>query len=91
MRTIRNLVAATALLISGSVFGGEPVNINAADAEALAGAIHGVGSKKAAAIIEYRKQHGPFESVDELTRVRGIGQKLIDKSRQNLTVGSAGS
>ena len=65
-----------------------PVNINTADAEALAEAINGVGIKKARDIVAYRQENGPFETVDELADVRGIGMPTVDRSRENLTVKS---
>lgn len=64
-----------------------PVDINTADAAALAEAIKGVGPKKAEAIVAYRKEHGPFKSVDDLTKVPGINTKLLENNRQNMTVG----
>jgi competence protein ComEA len=64
-----------------------PVNINSADAVTLASAIKGVGEKKAQAIVKYRKEHGPFRSVDDLANVPGIGEKTVAKNRTNLTVG----
>lgn len=67
------------------------MNINEANAESLALAIKGVGQKRAEAIIEYREQFGPFRSVDELTQVQGIGDKLLEGSRHNLTVESGDS
>ena len=54
-----------------------PVNINQADAEAISGALTGIGPKKAAAIIQYREQHGSFKTVNDLENVEGIGQKTI--------------
>lgn len=86
MSMIRMLVTMLALLLCGALVAGEPVDINTADAMVLAEAIKGVGAKKAQAIVAYREQHGPFSSVDELTQVRGIGQKTIEDSRENLTV-----
>ena len=62
------------------------VNINTADASALAATIKGVGEKKAAAIIAYRKSHGSFKSVDDLANVKGISQKTIEANRDNLSV-----
>ena len=59
----------------------EPVNINLASAEVLAEALQGVGLAKAHRIIEYREAHGPFEHVDELAAVRGIGLATVEKNR----------
>jgi len=85
MRAIQFMVAGLAMLISVSSFAG-PVDINTADATILANAITGVGESRAAAIVEYRDTHGPFTSVDDLSNVKGIGMKTVDKSRKNLMV-----
>ena len=53
---------------------------------ALADAMPGVGLKRAKAIVEYRRQHGPFDRLEDLTEVYGIGEKLLDKSRDRLMV-----
>lgn len=50
-----------------------PVNLNTADAEALT-ALPGIGEELAARIVQYREEHGPFETVEDLTEVSGIGQ-----------------
>ena len=50
-----------------------PVNLNTADAEALT-ALPGIGEELARRIAAYREEHGPFETVEELTKVSGIGQ-----------------
>jgi len=73
------------LFTTGTVLAG-PIDINTADAATLASAISGVGEKKAATIVEYRNTHGPFASVDDLTRIKGIGASTIDRNRDNLTV-----
>jgi competence protein ComEA len=62
------------------------VNINTADAQALADNINGVGLKRAQAIIDYREANGAFGSVDELTQVKGIGSKLLERNRESLVV-----
>ena len=62
------------------------VNINSASAEELAEALHGVGLKKAEEIVAWRKQHGPFKSADELTRIKGIGQATVDRNRANINL-----
>lgn len=48
--------------------------------------VSGIGPGKARAIIEYRTQHGPFKSVDELENVPGFGKKTIEKIRSRLTI-----
>lgn len=61
------------------------VNINTATEGELT-SLKGIGSHKAQAIIVYREAFGPFASVDELTRVKGIGEKTVAKNRQRLMV-----
>lgn len=63
-----------------------PVNINTADAETLAGSLQGVGLSRAEEIIRYREAYGPFESVDELADVKGIGPATLDKNRTLITL-----
>ncbi|MEQ6340268.1 MAG: helix-hairpin-helix domain-containing protein [Gammaproteobacteria bacterium] len=62
------------------------VNINTADAKTLDDTLLGIGLQKAEAIVAYRKQHGPFKSVDGLDQVKGIGSKTIDNNRARMTV-----
>jgi competence protein ComEA len=62
------------------------VNINTADAEALAAGLNGVGHSRAAEIVRYRETYGPFSSVDELAEVKGIGQSTLDKNRAVITL-----
>src|SRR5690242_20170687 len=66
----------------------EPVNINTADAAALAKALNGIGPAKAKAIVTYRDKNGPFKTVDQLAMVEGITQKLIDKNRADIKLGA---
>jgi len=81
------LLAIIFTLITGVAYAG-PVNINTANAENLAMNIKGVGKKKAEAIISYRDTHGPFKSVDEIGKVKGIGPKILQKNRENLLISS---
>ena len=83
-----NLIGAIALLISTSAFAVEPVNINTADAQMLASTIQGIGPSKAQAIIAYRSKNGPFQSVGDLAKVKGIGSKTVIKNQKNLSIGS---
>jgi competence protein ComEA len=64
----------------------QAVNINSADAEALAQNLVGVGKSRAAEIVRYRDAHGPFYSVDDLQEVRGVGKSIVDKNRDRITL-----
>ena len=77
-----------ATLLLAHVVQAEPVNINTADATALAKALNGVGPAKAKAIVSYREKNGPFKTVDQLAMVEGITQKLIDKNRADIKLGA---
>lgn len=85
MKYFKCITLSMLLGLSFAAFGG-PVNINTADVEELAQTITGVGLKKAQAIVAFREQRGPFKSVDELTQVDGIGIRLIEKNRENLSI-----
>ena len=62
-----------------------PVNINTATADQL-DVLPGVGPTTAAAIVAYRDQHGPFQSLDQLGDVHGIGPAKLDALRGLVTV-----
>lgn len=77
-------LAICTLLVGLSPFASwasEPVNINLASAEVLAETLNGVGLAKAHRIVEYREAHGPFEHIDELAAVQGIGLATVEKNR----------
>ncbi|WP_227006645.1 ComEA family DNA-binding protein [Shewanella donghaensis] len=61
------------------------ININKATVVELQ-ALNGVGEAKAKAIVEYRKKNGKFKSVQQLTQVAGIGEKLVEKNTQVISL-----
>jgi len=61
------------------------VNINTADSSGLE-SLAGIGPVTAKNILDYRAQNGPFKSINELDNVKGIGQKTIDKFRDQITI-----
>jgi competence protein ComEA len=67
---------------------GQRVDINTASADELA-RLPGIGPAKAQAIVEHRA-HETFARVDDLRKVKGIGEKLFEQVREHLTVGDAG-
>lgn len=82
----RHLAALAALFFAPLAFASTPVNVNTADASTLAESLDGVGLSKAKAIVAYREAHGPFESADQLTEVKGIGASLVDRNRDAIQV-----
>ncbi|MDR1651745.1 MAG: helix-hairpin-helix domain-containing protein, partial [Synergistaceae bacterium] len=62
------------------------IDINRADASQL-NTLPGIGPKLSAAIVGYREANGPFESVDDLRNVRGIGEKRLEAIRELVTAG----
>lgn len=59
------------------------VPINTATLEQL-DSLPGIGPALAARIIQYREEHGPFKSIDDLLNVRGIGPALLAKIRDHI-------
>ena len=62
------------------------VNINTADVTELQ-TINGIGQAKAEAIVKYRKEHGAFKTADDLTQVKGIGDKIVNKIKGEVITG----
>ncbi|WP_428772765.1 ComEA family DNA-binding protein [Vibrio sp.] len=60
------------------------VNINNASADELATLLKGVGQSKAQAIVDYRNDNGEFETIDDLAKVKGIGNATVDKNRSRI-------
>ncbi len=58
----------------------KPIPINTATLAQL-DQLPGIGPAIAQRIIDYRTQHGPFTTVDDLTKVKGIGPVLMEKIR----------
>ncbi len=61
------------------------VNVNTADADSLQ-ELPRIGPVMAQRIIEYRDEHGPFQTVDDLVKVRGIGEKTLERLRPLVSV-----
>lgn len=68
-----------------SLLEGEKININTASALDLE-RLPGIGEKRAQDIVAYREEHGPFQSVEELDNVSGIGTGILSGLRDYVTV-----
>lgn len=88
MRTIAVLISAFSLFFS-SLAMAESLDLNTATAEQLAATLNGIGDAKAQAIIAYRDAHGPFQRVEEITLVKGIGESTLRDNRDKITVSIA--
>lgn len=85
---VRTLLATLLLSLAsiGPAFAADTVDINTADAATLNQVLVNVGPSKAQAIVDYRDEHGPFKSPDQLAQVKGIGLKTVEKNRDRIVV-----
>lgn len=65
--------------------GGDMVNINTADVDGLT-KLKGIGPAMARRIVEYREENGPFQSPEELQRVKGIGRVKFAKLQEQIAL-----
>ena len=85
VETERAVPAETAQADGADAGADEPLDINTATAEELQ-RLMGIGPALAQAIVDYRAEHGPFRSVDELLEVSGIGEAKLGGFRDEVTV-----
>jgi competence protein ComEA len=69
---------------SGSVTAGGKINLNTAGPEEL-DSLPGIGPKTAAAIWQFRQEHGAFQQPEDLMNVKGIGSAKFEKLRDMIT------
>lgn len=80
---IIGLALAVTILMSNPLFAENVVNVNTANIEELK-TLQGIGEVRADAITKYRQSYGPFQSLDELKNVTGIGDKIIEANRASI-------
>ncbi len=92
---MRKAVAAVVLCILLAGTGTAPradaqkLDINKATHEELT-RVKGIGDKKAAAILQFIRDHGPVRKMDELLEVRGVGEKTLDRLKEVFEAGGGG-
>ncbi|MDY0297611.1 MAG: ComEA family DNA-binding protein [Acidobacteriota bacterium] len=85
------VLLAGVLLVSGmplleaSTESNSKVNINTADLKQLQ-TLPRIGEKVAQRIIDYRKKNGPFKRVEDLLKVKGIGEKTFLRFKDRITI-----
>lgn len=91
-RFIRSTVFALLLVSALSILGAAPavaqsgvVNVNTADTSELA-LLPRVGPSVSQRIVDFRDENGPFESVEDLMLVRGIGEKTFALMEPHVTI-----
>lgn len=63
------------------------VNINTASLDELQ-TLPRIGEKVAQRIVDYRKEHGDFKKIEEIMKVKGVGEKTFKLIRDKIEVGS---
>ena len=71
--------------ISSETAAGAKVNINSADVETLC-TLKGIGPSLALRIKEFREQHGPFKTPEDITQVRGVGQTILEWNKNLIDI-----
>jgi len=75
-----SMLAAPAFLIAA-----EKINLNTATLEELM-TLERIGPKYAQRIIDYRETYGPFEKIEDIMKVKGIGPKTFEANKDKITV-----
>ena len=82
---MKTFLLALFLLLNFSLSALAAINLNTATQAELE-EIKGIGPAKAKAIIDYRKQHGDFKTINQLDNVHGIGEATVTKLKKQLFV-----
>ena len=83
MKMIKSLLFIVLFSFSSLLYAAQ-VNINTADADTLSNELSGIGQSKAEAIVAYRDQHGPYQQLEDLANVKGIGHSTIEKNKSKM-------
>ena len=80
LTTILMLLLTAAIAFAGTI------NINTATSTELQ-QLPGIGASKAQSIVDYREAHGLFKRISDITKVKGIGNKILEKIREDIVLG----
>jgi competence protein ComEA len=79
------VVAISILAVPICIMAGEKINLNTATLEELT-KLKRIGPTYAQRIIDYREKYGPFEKIEDLMKVKGIGPKTFNANKDIITV-----
>jgi competence protein ComEA len=90
MKTKPFRIAISILLVSMLVapvllMAADKINLNTATLEELI-TLDRIGPKYAQRIIDYRDTYGPFENIEDIMKVKGIGPKTFEANKDKITV-----
>ncbi len=85
LKVVTCVVAISILLVPVYIMAEEKINLNTATLEELT-KLKRVGPAYAQRIIDYRENYGPFEKIEDLMKVKGIGPKTFDANKDIITV-----
>lgn len=87
--TISIMALMLIVSLSGMGFAADgQVDLNTSTAKELQ-QLPGIGKGLAKRIIDYRTANGPFKTVEDVIKVKGIGKKMFARMQDRLTVGSS--
>lgn len=81
----RKLLGILLFSLSLSCGAADLLDLNRADVEALS-TLQKIGKVKAQRIVDYREANGPFEQIEDLAGVRGVGAKTVEINRDRIVV-----
>ena len=85
---VLSLVVSPLVSAQAAAKAGDKVNINTASLEELQ-TLPRIGPQIAQRILDYRKENGSFKRVEDILKVRGIGEKVFEQLKDRITVGEA--